>query len=75
MGWENTVYAARCGQCGHEGSVIHSSDDSGRQARRYEGFENAPPGVDAVARKRADARQNNGRCSCGSTDIVRGALL
>lgn len=75
MGWENARYRARCGQCGHEGAVIHSSDDWGRQARRYEGFENVLPGVDAVARKRADSRQNSGRCRCGSTDIVRGVLF
>ncbi len=75
MGWEKTRYAARCGQCGHEGIVILSSDDWGRQGRHYEGFENIPPDINAVARLRADARHNSACCSCGSTDIVQGALL
>jgi len=74
MGWEKTSYAARCGASGREGTVTISSDDWGRHARLYEGFENIPPDITAVGRKRVDARENSPRC-CGSTNIVRGALL
>lgn len=75
MGWEHDHYHATCAQCGKTGVVILSSDDWNRSARRYEGFDNVEPPATAVGRQRQDRREINGRCSCGSTDIVRGALI
>ena len=75
MGWEHDRYAAQCAACGQSGVVVISSDDWGRQARRYEGFENIEPDPTAVGRLRQDPRQMNGKCSCGSTDIPRGELI
>lgn len=73
MGWEHDRYEAICEQCGHRGYLIESSDDWGRSARRFEGFENVPPDSYAVGRKREDPRQNSPRCQCGSTQIARGS--
>ena len=75
MGWEHDRYEAVCASCGKVGFVIESSDDWGRFARRYEGFENREPDPTAVGRKRSDARQPIGQCSCGSRLITRGKLI
>lgn len=75
MGWEHDRYAARCADCGQSGVIVESSDDWGRQARRYEGFDNIEPDRTAVGRLRQDSRQMNGKCSCGSTAIIRGDRL
>jgi hypothetical protein len=75
MSWDHERYAATCADCGKTGIVIESSDDWGREARRYEGFENVEPHATAVGRKRQDARQMNAKCSCGSSNILVGERL
>jgi hypothetical protein len=75
VSWEHERFEATCGECGRVGIVIESSDDWGRFARRYEGFENVVPHPTAVERKRQDSRQMNAECSCGSTKIVVGERL
>jgi hypothetical protein len=75
MGWEHDRYEATCGDCGKAGVVIISSDDWGRSARRFEGFENVEPATTAVGRVRQDRREMNGRCSCGSNSVVQGAAI
>lgn len=75
MGWEHDRFEARCEECGHSGVVDISSDDWGRSARRYEGFQNLEPSPYAVGRKRADQRQNDAVCACGSSRIKHGAKL
>lgn len=75
MGWDRERYEAICKQCGKSGVVIESSDEWGRYARHYEGFENLEPDVNAVGRLRQDRRQMHGRCTCGSTSIVTGKRL
>jgi hypothetical protein len=72
MSWEHERYHASCAACGHEGIVIESSDDWGRSARQYEGFDNIGADLTAVGRKRQDIRQNSAQCHCGSTSIIRG---
>src|SRR5690349_858650 len=75
MSWEHEKYEAICSNCGRKGFVIQSSDDWGRFATRYEGFENLEPHPTAVARKRASSESFSPRCPCGSTSVVRGARL
>ena len=75
MGWEHDRYSAQCADCGQTGVIDESSDDWGRQARRYEGFDNVEPDQNEVGRMRQDRRQMNGRCACGSTNIVKGVRL
>lgn len=75
MGWEHDRFKALCADCGRSGVVIESSDDWGRYARRYEGFENVEPDPTAVGRLRQDRRQMDGKCSCGSTNIVKAERL
>jgi len=75
MGWEHDRYEATCRACGKTGTVTVSSDDWGRNARSYEGFENVDPSSTAVGRARQDRRQMNGRCACGSTDIAQGRAV
>lgn len=75
MGWEHERFEAQCAGCGRSGVVIESSDDWGRHARRYEGFDNIEPDPTAVGRLRQDQRQMNARCACGSTSIVKGERL
>ena len=75
MGWDHESYSAQCADCGRVGVVDESSDDWGRQARRYAGFDNVEPDQNAVGRMRQDRRQMNGKCACGSTNIVRGERL
>ena len=72
MSWDHDKYHATCQACGREGFVIESSDDWGRAAREYVGFENLAPDPTAVGRKRQDARQQSGRCACGNSSIRRG---
>jgi hypothetical protein len=75
MSWDHDRYKATCAKCGKTGIVIESSDDWGRFARRYKGFEEVEPDATAVGRLRQDRRQMNGRCSCGSTSILTGDRL
>jgi hypothetical protein len=75
MSWEHSKYEARCTACGKKGLVIRSSDDWGRSSTKYVGFENERPDATAVGRKRADARDNSGRCDCGSGSIDLGAFI
>lgn len=75
MGWDHDHYQATCEECGRTGTVTISSDDWGRSARRYEGFENIEPSSTAVGRRRQDRRELDGRCVCGSTRIIRGDLI
>ena len=75
MGWDHDNYEATCAKCGRTGTMVVSSDDWGRSARRYEGFENVEPSNTAVGRARQDRREMNGRCVCGSTEITRGNLI
>lgn len=75
MGWEHDYYRATCAKCGRTGAVIISSDDWGRNARRYEGFENVEPSNTVVGRLRQDRREMNGLCPCGSNEITRGSLI
>ena len=75
MGWEHDRYQATCAACGRTGTVIISSDDWGRSARRYEGFENVEPSSTAVGRLRQDRQEMNGRCPCGSNEITKGSLI
>lgn len=75
MGWEHDRYEARCADCGRSGVVIESSDDWGRFARRYEGFDNIEPDHNAVGRMRQDRRQMDPKCACGSTKIQKGQRL
>ena len=74
-GWEHDRYEAACGNCGKTGTVIISSDDWGRNARSYEGFENVDPAGTAVGRMRQDRSEMNGRCAYGSTSIIKGAFV
>ena len=75
MSWEHEKYHAVCAACDHAGFVVESSDDWGRSARRYEGFENIDADPTAIGRKRDDSRQQAGRCRCGSTAITRGTRV
>jgi hypothetical protein len=75
VSWDDTRYEATCQQCGRAGFVTRSSDDWGRSRTNYEGFENLPPDINDVARKRADARESRPRCSCGSTSVIQGAQV
>jgi hypothetical protein len=75
MGWEHDHYHATCAVCGRTGTVVVSSDDWGRNARRYEGFDNVDPSSTEVGRARQDRREMNGRCACGSTKITQGNLI
>lgn len=75
MSWEHLKYEAVCAKCGHNGFIIHSSDDWGRSETSYEGFENALPNNYEVGRKRVGPRDMQPRCKCGSTDIRQGELI
>lgn len=75
MSWEHTKYDAVCEACGRKGFVIRSSDDWGRFATSYEGFDNVSPDATAVGRKRADARDSSPKCACGSTAVRQGAWV
>jgi hypothetical protein len=75
MSWEHWEYEARCSKCGRRGFVIESSDDWGRTAASYEGFESIAPDPIAVGRKRVSSRDYSPRCSCGSTHIIRGPTV
>lgn len=75
MGWQHDRYRATCAICGRAGIVIVSSDDWGRSARRYEGFENVEPSSTAIGQFRQDRREMNGRCACGGNDIKQGGLI
>jgi hypothetical protein len=75
MSWEHERYTAFCEQCGRTGFCTHSSDDWGRSATRWEGFENVPPHLMAIARKRADPGDMRPLCRCGSTRVVLGPYI
>jgi len=71
MSWEHERYEVVCESCGHRGVVTESSDDWGRSARSYEGFDNVAPSTTAVGRRRSDSRQSSPLCRCGSRSVRR----
>lgn len=76
MSWEHNHYTATCDACGHEGVCIKSSDDWGRSATRFEGFENVAPDSYAVGRKRVGADDMRPKCqNCGGASITIGAFF
>jgi hypothetical protein len=75
MGWDRSKYEAVCGDCGHNGFVIIADDDWGRSQTTWFGFENQAQAPQAVARKRADARDSRPLCKCGSSKIIKGSFL
>lgn len=75
MGWEYSRYIATCSVCGHEGVCIKGDDDWNRSSTSWEGFENLAADPNAVARLRADSRDNRPVCKCGSRDIVVGSRI
>lgn len=75
MSWDREKYEARCRVCGATGYCIKADDDWGRSSTTWVGFENVAPSADAVGRKRADARDNTGRCACGSSEVEVGKSL
>ena len=75
MSWEYTRFRARCDDCGADGVCVEGSDDWNRTSRSWEGFGGRPPDPTAVGRKRADSRQLNPVCACGSSRISVGERL
>lgn len=75
MGWERIKYEAVCEDCGHNGFVIIADDDWGRSQTTWIDFENQAPNPQAVARKKADARDCKPLCKCGSSKVIRGNFL
>jgi hypothetical protein len=75
VSWEHSKYEARCQNCKKSGFCIRSSDDWGRSATRWIGFKNIPPSPTSVGRKRADQRDNDPKCSCGSGKVVIGKAI
>lgn len=75
MGWEYFKYKAKCENCGREGFCIRGDDDWNRSSTHWIGFENVSPHVNAVARKRADARDSRPVCECGNGSVAVGEYL
>jgi hypothetical protein len=70
MSWEYETYIAICADCGTKGKCTRGSDDWGRSSTRWEGFQSREQSANAVARKRADARDQIAVCECGGTNIL-----
>lgn len=75
MSWDRSKYEARCKKCGMAGFCIKADDDWGRSSTTWIGFKNVAPSPTAVGRMRVDARDSDGLCSCGSSDIEVGKSL
>jgi hypothetical protein len=75
MSWDYSKYEAICRDCGRKGVCIRGSDDWGRTARRWEGFENHEPPRMLVIRKIVSSRHMMPVCACGSSNISVGKDL
>ena len=75
MGWEHDRYEAICEACGRTGKCIVSSDDWGRWATEWIGFEEQNPSSTAVARLRVGSRDMSPKCACGSINVRRGGRI
>lgn len=75
MSWEYARFHAKCKKCGKEGFCIQGFDDWNRRSASWEGFTNLEPNINAVARKRADARDKEPLCDCGGSSIQVGEFI
>jgi hypothetical protein len=75
MSWEHKKYQAFCENCGRTGFCIKASDDWGRSATSWIGFDNKPPNPHEVARKKISGDDYEAVCNCDKSKVVLGKCL